>query len=218
MKICARNIIPFIAILAFHSCSGPDKKSGGKVATSTIDSVNAGSTRARTATAAPDLKVDEKEFALRASTGGMMEVEAAKIALQKTRNATVKDFAARMVKDHGLANRELSMIAKARGISLATTLPEDHINELDNLSALSDRPFDVQYIKMTIDDHNRTLVLFANGVRLANPELKAFAQKTLPVIKKHLEMALEIGKALNIKNVNQGDDVLNISPTEDHTH
>lgn len=218
MKIYARNIIPFIAILAFHSCSGPDKKSGGKVATSTTEAVSDSATRARTAAAVPDLRVDEKEFALRASTGGMMEVEAAKIALQKTRNAAVKDFAARMVKDHGLANKELATIANARGISLATTLPEDHINELDNLSALSDRPFDVQYIKMMIDDHNRTLVLFTNGTRLANPELKAFAQKTLPVIKKHFEMALEIGKALNIKNVNLGDDVLNISPTEDHTH
>lgn len=218
MKIYANNIIPFLAILAFLSCSGPDKKSGDKVATSTIDSVNDSATRARTAAAAPDLKVDEQEFALRASTGGMMEVEAAKIALQKTRNARVKDFAARMVKDHDLANKELATIAKAKGISLATTLPEDHIKELQNLKTLSDRPFDVQYIKMMIDDHNKTLTLFTKGVGLTNPELKAFAQKTLPVIKEHHQMATEIGKALNIKNVNLGDDVLNISPTEDHTH
>ncbi len=207
-----------MALLALQSCSGPNKTSSDQAATSTIDSLNDSATMARTTAATPDLKMEEREFPLRAATEGMMEVEAAKMALQKTKNATVKDFATQMVRDHGQANQELATIAKAKGINLDTALPEDHVKELDKLKELSDRPFDVQYIKMMVEDHNKTLTLFTNGVRMADPELKAFAQKTLPVIKKHQKMAVEIGKSLNIRNVNNGDDILDISPTEDQSH
>lgn len=218
MKNYAKAMLPLFIILSVLSCTGTNKSGADKVETSTLDSTNDSATRARTAAAATDLTVDEKEFVLRAATGGMMEVEAGKVAFQKTRNEGVKDFADRIVKDHELANRELYMIAKAKGISPATSLPEDLLKKLENLKELSDRPFDVQYVKMMIEDHNKTLILFNNGIGLANPQLKAFAQKYFPIIKKHHEIALKLGKTLNIKNVNLGDDVLNISPTDDDTH
>ncbi len=218
MKIPAKPIATLLTILVVCSCSGPGKNEGNKVSTSTVDSIRDSATKARTAAAAPDLKVDEKEFVLRAANGGMLEVEAANVALQKTKNEAVKDFATRMVRDHGLANKELAIIAKAKGISLPSFLPEEQVKQLDNLKEISDRPFDVQYVKMMVEEHNKMLSIYNTGVRLTNPQLKAFAEKTLPAVKIHRELAMELGKALNIKNANQGDDLLNLSPTDDETH
>lgn len=85
---------------------------------------------------------------------------------------------------------------------------------LAELNGLADRAFDVQYMRMMINDHEKTVQLFTQAAGLADPDLKAFVVKTLPVIREHYARAIEIGKLINISNANNGDDVLGISPAK----
>lgn len=212
MKMYWKNLLPVCLLIGLQSCGNADRNGKDEAATQMTDSLSdtAKSAQVRTADAN---RGDGKVFALSAAAGGMMEVEAANLALKKSKNKTVKDFAARMLKDHGMANKELEKIALGKGLDLPQTLPGDLAAYLKEMNTLAERAFDVQYMRMMIDDHQKTVSLFTDGIRLTDPEFKAFAIKTLPVIREHHKMAVEIGKSLNITNANSGDDVLGVSPT-----
>lgn len=206
--------MPVCILIGLQSCGNADRNGRDQAATGITDSLSDTTQRAKAVTADVDLNGDEKVFTLSAANGGMMEVEAANLALKKSKNKTVKDFAARMLKDHGMANDELKQIAVSKGLDLPTTLPEELAAHLKQMNTLEDRAFDVQYMRMMMDDHKRTVQLFTDGSRLADAQLKNFAAKTLPIIQEHHKMAVEIGKKLNVTNANNGDDVLGLSPAK----
>jgi putative membrane protein len=212
MKKHIKSLLPICLLIGLLACRNANR--GGDDTSKIIDSLSDTTKRAEEINAALDLKDDAKIFALSAATGGMMEVEAANLALKKSKEKAVRDFAGRMLKDHSIANKELKSIAAAKGLQLPQTLVAELSKHLEMLNTLADRAFDVQYMKMMINDHKKTVQLFTDGSHLVDPELKAFAAKTLPVIKEHYQTAMEIGKRLNISNANSGDDVLGLSPKE----
>ena len=61
---------------------------------------------------------DDTTFAQKAATAGMQEVEHARIATQKSKNAQVKAYAGKLVKDHTAANNQLKSIATRKHIEL----------------------------------------------------------------------------------------------------
>lgn len=61
------------------------------------------------------------EFAHKAAIGGQKEVLLSEMALSKSANPSVKEFARHMVHDHSAANRELMRIAQAGGITIPPT-------------------------------------------------------------------------------------------------
>lgn len=214
MKNYLKNVLPLCLLFGLQSCGNSDRNGRDAAASGVVDSLSDTSQRAKAVTADVDLNGDAKVFTLAAATGGMMELEAAGVALKKSKNKSVKEFASRMLKDHGAANTELKGIAEVKGLQLAQTLPTEMAGHLAELNGLADRAFDVQYMRMMINDHEKTVQLFTEGAGLADPQLKAFAIKTLPVIRQHYQSAVEIGKRINISNANNGDDVLGISPAK----
>src|SRR5205085_2062588 len=61
-------------------------------------------------------KSDAQMFVREAAIGGMAEVELGQLASGKASSADVKQFAERMVADHGTANTELKSLAEKRGL------------------------------------------------------------------------------------------------------
>jgi putative membrane protein len=137
---------------------------------------------------------DDRNFILEAAMGGMMEVELGKIAVQRGASEGVKQFGQRMVDDHSKAGEELAKLAASKGITLPTQLDEKHRNDVDKLSKLSGAEFDRAYAKAMLSDHKKDVSAFEKkSMKSDDADLKAFASKTLPTLKEHLEMA----KALN---------------------
>ncbi|SMC87747.1 DUF4142 domain-containing protein [Pedobacter africanus] len=211
MENYLRNLLPLCLVIGLQSCGNADRNGRDKTANEIIDSLSDTSQRAKAVTADVDLNGDAKVFTLSAATAGMMEMETAEIVLKKSKNKAVKEFAERMLKDHGLANEELKKIADAKGLQLAQTLPAEMSGHLSELNGLADRAFDVQYVRMMVNDHEKTIQLFTQGAALTDPDLKAFAVKMLPLITEHYKQAIEIGKRINVSNSNNGDDVLGLS-------
>lgn len=139
--------------------------------------------------------VDSKDadFAMKAASGGMYEVEAAKLAEQKATNPKVKEFAAMMVKDHGKANEELMSIASAKGITLPTQMSEDHQEKYNELSKLSGKDFDKKYVSLMVDDHEMDQKAFNSAATdCKDMQLKEFATKTSGVVQEHLNHIKQI--------------------------
>src|SRR5579859_4084802 len=87
----------------------------------------------------PPIKVEEKDarFAVEAANGGMAEVVFGKLALEKSNNARVKDFANMMVTDHSKVNDELKALAKKLNISLPDSIASDESKTRDDLAKKS---------------------------------------------------------------------------------
>jgi putative membrane protein len=136
----------------------------------------------------------DKKFALTAASGGMAEVEMARLALTKASSDAVKQYAQKMIDDHTAANTELMGIASSKGITLPTAPDAKHRALMAKLERLSGEAFDREYVMMAgHKDHSKMEKLFRDeSTRGRDADLKAFAAKTLPVVQQHLQMAREL--------------------------
>ncbi len=135
-------------------------------------------------------KEDDAEFLVEAASGGMMEVELANLALQKGTSTQVKEFARMMIKDHKKANEELKALAATKNIVLPTALIDKHQRIVNDLKDKSVKTFDAKYMNAMLDDHKKDVEEFEEASKDAvDPDIRAFAAKTLPVLQEHLRMA-----------------------------
>lgn len=129
----------------------------------------------------------------------MSEIQAAKIAQQKSSNDNVKNFAQKMLDDHTKAQDQLQQLAQSKGVSLPTQLDKTHQSEINKLSALSGDKLDKTYMSREgISDHRKTHALLTRIEKHAkDQDLKTLASNLLPTINEHLQLAKEMksGKA-----------------------
>ena len=131
---------------------------------------------------------EEENFWAIAADGGLAEVEMGKLAGQKAQNPEVKKFAQMMVADHTKANAELKSIAAKQKITLPTEIGPRHRSTIDELNRLAGADFDREYVQAMVDDHEADVQLFEDQAEdESDQQAKAFAAKTLPVLRKHLE-------------------------------
>lgn len=178
------NLIVMIALsaLLFQACNSKPKDS-----TATADSIN--SVKDSTTSGATGVAVvaDDAKFAVDAANGGMTEIALSKIAVEKSTNSEIKDFANMMVMDHSKAGDELKAIAVTKNITLPDSLNADSKKAADDLSKKTGKDFDKAYVDKMVADHKSTVSLFEDASKnLKDADLKAFADKTLPTIKAHL--------------------------------
>lgn len=131
-------------------------------------------------------------FVKMAAQAGMAEVEAGKVALSKSKDPEIRSFAERMVNDHGSANLQLASLAKAKGIETPKKLDAEHQAMIDSLSAKSGVEFDAAYSQHMNMDHTKAIALFEGAAKSADPELAGFAQKTLPTLQEHKQLATRL--------------------------
>jgi putative membrane protein len=138
---------------------------------------------------------EDKEFVTKAGMGGLAEVQMGNLALQKASNADVKAFAQRMVTDHSKANAELAQFATTKGLALPTELSGEHQSGYEHLNSLSGAAFDKAYMEHMVSDHEKDVAEFDKASTSAtDADLKAWAGKTLPTLKEHLEQAKTTAK------------------------
>lgn len=147
------------------------------------------------------LSSKSSDFMVEAANGGMMEVQLGEIAQQNAMSQSVKNFGAMMVKDHGNANADLKTLASAKKVTLPAAVGGKHQQHITDLTQLKGSEFDAKYINMMVDDHKKDIDLFEDAADSEDADVKAFAAKTLPILKMHLDSAKAINDRLkNSKN------------------
>ena len=148
---------------------------------------------------ADSVKIDDDvtEFINEALQSGAMEVELGQLAQSKASNPRVKTFGAMMLKDHTAAGDELKVIAAQKNIVTAQVLEGDHLKDVEELKKESGKNFDKKYIKMMLSAHRKDIRRFEDMAKDdEDAALKAFASKTLPKLKMHLDSAKSINREL----------------------
>src|SRR6195952_4292914 len=188
MKKVTFMIMIAVSVCLMQSCTGHKDSKGS------ADSANtAAADTAKKDSSIAAVDKDDAKFAVAAANGGMAEVELGQLAQQKAVNSTVKDFGAMMVTDHTKANDEMKALAKTKGIALPAAIDTEEQKVKDDLSAKSGADFDKAYVSNMIDDYQQDIKEFEDAAKnCKDAELKAFAVKTLPTLKMHLEAIQKI--------------------------
>lgn len=144
-------------------------------------------------TAAEHFSESDKVIARKFANGNEGEVEMGKLALTNAENQDIKDFAQKMIDDHGAANKELVDIANAHGMDLKPEVDAAERAMYLKAKQLKGTNFDGMYAKNAVADHTDDVKEYKKDMpKIKDPALKAYAEKTLPIIEGHLKMADEL--------------------------
>lgn len=158
-----------------------------------IPGIGNAQTEAASTTAANPLPEPDRAFVQAASMSSSTEIDAAKLAQTHTKDKDVHSFAHRMMYDHTKMTVELKA-ATPHGVAA----PKDNSDTslLDSLRGLKGKEFDEAYIsKVGLEGHKEAIEAFKKEISDGqNADLKKLAQKGLPVIEKHYQMAQSLAK------------------------
>lgn len=130
--------------------------------------------------------------------GNMYEIQAAKIAEQKSKNADVKAFAKMMVADHTKLGNEAKPVIAKSGQTAPSDLDQRRKGFLDNLKAASAADFDKTYMDQQVSAHDETLTLLQGYAKDGSDAgLKQVAQKAIPIVQKHDDQAKKLQSKLS---------------------
>jgi putative membrane protein len=148
-------------------------------------------------------KPNDAQIAHIAYTAGQIDIKAAKLALQKSKNKEVRAFAQDMVRDHAAVNQKALALVKKLNVK-----PEDNATSKSllqqaqgteaSLKKLNGAAFDKAYADNEVEYHKTvngalesTLIPSAN-----NPELKELLQTGLKIFQGHQQHAEQVAKSL----------------------
>ncbi len=133
-------------------------------------------------------------FIMNASIGGMQEIVSSNVAEKKSKNTDLKSYAAMMITDHTKANAQLMQLVIAKGYQMPPQATEKLVPNAV-LTENSGDSFDRVYADLMVADHQATVSIFQNYAAVGkDPEIKAFAQQTLPTLKEHMAAIKAIAK------------------------
>jgi putative membrane protein len=154
-----------------------------------------GSCTAKAQIPQPDPDTTAKHFLIVASIGNLQETSAGQLAVQKAKRADVRSFGQMMVADHQKAETQLLQLAKKRNYQLPAEATGGIQPDLNLKNAGSN--FDALYVHAMVNSHCNTVETFEKYATTGkDPNVKAFAQQTLPTLKHHLEEIMAIEKQI----------------------
>jgi putative membrane protein len=186
MVLCSAGLV---------ACAKTSSESG-----STAGAMSDAGTRAETAAAAPPLSADDAAFLKKAAEANLAEISLGKLAVERGSRQDVKQYGQRMIDDHTKANAELTTLAQAKRVTVPSEPDAEHLAAAKKLSSLTAPAFDNQFATLMHTDHVKVVALFEEKAKDAtDPDVRAFAAKTLPTLQQHLQSATALhGKEPNI--------------------
>lgn len=143
-----------------------------------------------------------ESFVSSAGVGNLYEIEAARIALQRSASEPVRAFARMMIDDHMTATHHMMSALRMNEVRLhhpslqaPTELDTRRGSMIDNLRKADDADFDARYIDQQKMAHSETLTLlkgYADGGD--NPQLQSLARSAIPMIEHHMAMVNGLGR------------------------
>ena len=137
-----------------------------------------------------------QDFITEAAISDMFEIQSSKLAQEK-KDAKVDEFAKKMIADHTTSTDAIRSMVQGGKIKadLPASLDSKHQGMIDKLKGLNGDDFEKQYRSDQISGHKDTVDLYKRYAKGGdNADLKAFAEKTLPIVEHHQKMAEDLAK------------------------
>ena len=153
---------------------------------------------------ATQLDLSDPEVAHIAVTADNIDIAAGKVALSRTHDSEVKNFASMMVRDHTGVNEKAAALAKKLGVTpkdnaVSQSLEAGAKEAKAKLDPLKGADFDRAYIERETAYHQAVLDALDQTLipTTENAELKALLTQVRPAIEAHLAYAKKIGEQMH---------------------
>lgn len=153
--------------------------------------------------AAQNAKPTDPQIAHVAYTAGQIDIEAAKLALEKSKNNAVRSFAEDMVRDHTAVNEKALALVKKLKVTpqdndTSKSLMKQAAEKKAQLTKLNGAQFDKAYVENEVAYHKTVngalqTVLIPSA---SNAELKDLLQTGLKVFQGHQQHAEHLAKEI----------------------
>jgi len=152
-------------------------------------------------------KLTDPQIAHIAYTAGLLDIEAAKLALKQTKNKVVITFANDMIEDHtAVNNKALALLKKLKvtpeNNATSKSLTTDAKTKRETLAKLTGAEFDRAYAENEVAYH-KTVNGALEGTLIpatTNAELKSLLQTGLEIFKGHEQHAETLAKTLTTQH------------------
>lgn len=141
---------------------------------------------------------NDREFVAHMAKGGHAEVKLGELSEKRAANPRVKEFAARMVRNHTDGNKKLADAARNLKVAVVAGFDAESRKMYMDLSKLQGDAFDRQYMKMMVEDHEKDVAMVEEFEKKAmDPQIKKFCEDVLPTLREHLKLAKELNDLVN---------------------
>jgi putative membrane protein len=147
-------------------------------------------------------QLDRKDasFIKEAAQGNEAEVQLGKLAMEKATSQDVKQLGQHLQTDHAKGNKQLMQLAQTKGVTLPTEPPRNEERLADRLENKSGSDFDKAFAEHAIKDHEKDIQKYDKALQnTKDPDVKAYIEKCLPVLRQHLQMARNAGSAVGVE-------------------
>jgi putative membrane protein len=177
----------FILTLAVSSCAKRNEET-----TTSSSSTTTPTETTQTAAATPS----DAEIAATVVAANDTDIENGKLALEKSKNADVKQFANEMIAAHTQLNQQGSALLTKLGVTPAdnptsTSIRTGGESSRASLKGLNGADFDKAYVNAEVDLHQSVIDQLDNTLipSAQNAELKSLLEQARPTISAHLDHA-----------------------------
>lgn len=191
MSVLTRLLL-VVTLVSFTSACSRDSEPAAQQPPAAVSAPPA-QTGAGTGAAKPDTRFVEEQLAL-----GDKEVGLARVAAERATTPAVKSYAAMLMRDHQQAGDELRQVAERQQVKPRTD--QTQLNEeRERLSKLSGAAFEREYLDEMIADHDDAVNDLESASKDENTDVRGWAVKHLPHVRRHLEEARQLRKGMDRK-------------------
>ena len=157
----------------------------------------------------------EPSFLFTAVRDNRAEIRLAHLALLKSTNNTVRDFATRMITEHTSAGQQLTQLTQQQSLTFPDIMSAEQTLDFVRLLGLTGQEFDRAYMEINVNIHKMDVAEFtavsqqgttgasgsnaggsagtnAQGTGTITANVRSFVQSLLPVLTQHLQLAQQI--------------------------
>lgn len=139
---------------------------------------------------ATELSSGDRRFIEKAARDAMAEIRMGQLAKDRGLHEEVKEFASRMLADHGAANDALQSLAAAKGVGLPSEIDRSDQRALDKLGKALGPDFDREYMRHMVSDHRKDLAAFRREAKHGkDADVRSFAASKVATLEEHLRAA-----------------------------
>ncbi len=183
--------LPVLALAACQQQPAGETAAAGNAAMPGADAMmmagnNASVMMPNASVAAP---TDEAGYVAQAGAADLFEIESSKIALEKSQNKAVRDFAQMMIDQHQKSTADIKAAAQKAGVTVQPpALMANQQQILEEIKTADAGNFDSVYVRNQRMAHNAALALHQGYARNGDtPALKETASAVAKVVQEHID-------------------------------
>src|SRR3989475_6468086 len=112
----------------------------------------------------PTVTPAEQEFLMKAADANLSKIDVARLAMHKSQNSDVKDFANMIQSDDASALEDLTDLMNEKGVSLPNTLSPERRTEIETMTGLSGPELDREFANVVVAQHEHEIGMYHDEV------------------------------------------------------